>query len=254
MASYHNPMQLRASSSAFAWGTLIYTDYKTGCLRKILVQSKGHQTPIDPKYGELGAYNEDRHGDQLARLLVPFNRESKFERDLSHGVTISGHADFVICEGGEEPTEVHELKSVSSKNSRRNVIKHGQYLTENLAQLVCYMWAFDVCSGRLIYTYYENKVALDERIFAVAIDEFGRINVDSKPSKFTIYDLFSHQAQAATVIAHGAVAQRPLNWDAPFVSPCKFCQFSKVCDDYDSGVFEGSEAFVNLCKSVETEK
>lgn len=252
MAYYHEDNMHRASSSAFAWGDMIFTDYSTGCLRKILIQSRGYESQIDPKYGIVGKLNEDRHEARLKGRT--FTREPEFSHPLAQGVKIKGHADFLIFGDDACPDSVDELKSVQSTNSRLRYIRKGDYLPENLAQLVCYMWAFNVVDGRLIYTFWEQDdetgewEANEERIFKVHIDVFGRISVDSKTTKYTVYDLLSHQAQAADVIATGKVAQRPLNHDAPFVSPCAYCVFKTVCDKYDSGEIESSEAFVTLAK------
>jgi hypothetical protein len=106
----------------------------------------------------------------------------------------------------------------------------------------------EVQLGRLIYTYYEpilqadgsvKYVAMEERIFTVAIDDFGRIHVDSNPTKYTIHDLYAHQVQAAEAIATGKIADRPLGWDAVFGSPCGYCPYAGACKAYDAGEIEG---------------
>lgn len=253
MAFYYTPMQMRASSSAFAWGRLVYTDYKSGCLRKILLQSRNVSKAIDSKYTTLGTLNEDRHQARLEREgRKNIRREPEFKLDLAKGVSLSGHSDYVYEDG------VDELKSVSSKNVLRNVIKNGNYVTENLAQLVCYMMAFAKDFGRLIYTYYEDgEVGIDkktgaelERIFIVTIDAFGRIAVDSQVTKFTFNDLLAHQEQAALTIATGEVLQRPYRHDAPFASPCSFCPYKEACDAYDSGEISTANEFVNMAKEL----
>lgn len=248
----------RASSSAFAWGRQIHTKYKTGCLRRILMASRTPAPDIHPKYVLVGKLNEDRHA---ARTAGWFIREQRFERELSHGVTLAGHADFVhydVYTG--KPDSVDELKSVQSKTTRRDVIRNGVWITENLAQLVCYMTLAEVVNGRLIYSFYEpvddgvgedgkpkvKYVCTEERFFAVAIDDFGRIHVDSNPTKYTIHDLYAHQVQAAEAIATGKLADRPLGWDTVFGSPCGYCPYAAACDAHDSGLIEGTDAFVAM--------
>jgi hypothetical protein len=258
MAYYHEPNMLRASSSGFAWGRMVFTDYKSACLRKILVQSRGMDSEsIDPKYILVGALNEERHEKRQTGAYV---REVPFR--ISGGpedVSVRGHADFVHYSTTDldpddpskmKPVSVDELKSCTSKNTRRNVIKNGVYVIENLAQLICYMAAFKVPRGRLIYTYWEHINnewrPMDERIFEVDIDDFGRICVDSKPSQYTIYDLFAHRQQAFEAIAFVRVQQRPHRWDAPFGSPCGYCHFKSACDAWDAGEIEGDGfAFVD---------
>lgn len=239
----------RASSSAFAWGRQIHTKYKTGCLRRILVASRSDTSPaIEEKYVIVGKLNEERHA---ARCTGPHIREQRYERDLGYGVVLAGHADFTHYDAFTgKPDSIDELKSVQSKTTRRDVIKNGVWIIENLAQLVCYMSLAEVQVGRLIYSYYEciNTVwtCMDERIFNVAIDDFGRVHVDSNPTKYTIHDLFAHQMQAAEVIATGKLADRPLGWDAVFGSQCGYCPYVHACNAYDAGEIEGTDAFVQL--------
>lgn len=248
MAYYHEPLTLRASSSAFAWGTLIFTDYNSGCLRKILIQSTGYETVIDPKYPLVGKLNEDRH----AAKITSYYREVPFQRAVGYGpIQLRGHADFVHVDADGTQYMVDELKSVTSKNVLKNTIKNGSYKTENLAQLVCYMTAFKVTQGRLIYTWYQQDAAGEwrdgeERIFKVDVDNFGRIFVDSKPSQYTVFDLYSHQLQAAKAVYDNHVLQRPVRWDAPFGSPCGPCKFKDACDAWDQGEIEGTDAFVKI--------
>lgn len=260
MADYFSPDTVRASSSAFAWGDMIFTDYASGCLRKILLQSRGVEKPFLAKYTDVGALNEARHENNLQ--LAPgmtYKREVEFVHVISDRdkglIYLKGHADFVHYNIAGRAVCVDELKSVQSKNKRLQYIRKGVWNTENLAQLVCYMSAFGVTHGRLIYTFWEadklgDMVATEERILLVTIDDFGRILVDSKATKYTVYDLYAHQSQAADALKGAKVMQRPLNWDAPFVSPCAYCAFAKACDAYDNCTIESSEAFVNFAKEI----
>lgn len=252
MGAYYNPNELRASSSGFAWGRMIFTTYKTACLRKILVQSRGTESSINPKYTEIGAYNEERHERRLRDDGIHFIREQEFKTPVAGvpSITLSGHVDFVHLDDDGIATSLDELKSVSSPNSYRSIIKRGDYLIENLAQTVNYMVNVSVTKARLIYTYYEQKVQKDERIFHVVIDDFGRIHVDGEPTRFTVHDQLAHRYAAANAIATGDVAQRPHLWDAPFASPCGYCPFASMCNDWDTGVIEDKEIFVNKCKGV----
>lgn len=258
MASYNIPNTLRASSSGFAWGDIIYTTYKSACLRKILVQSRGYDAAINPKYTLVGALNEERHASALTGKTIRFRREVAFEDDLVHGIRIMGHCDFALLDDEGVVDCVEELKSVTSKNTYRTVIKNGVYLVENLAQLISYMIAMRCPDGRLIYTYWEqvdadgdeldpaNWTASEERRFEVHIDDFGRINVDGEPTRYTVQDQIAHRVQAAVAIATGKVPQRPHNWDAPFASPCAYCPFAAACTKWDSGEIESDEAFVKM--------
>lgn len=244
------------------WGRLVFTDYKTGCLRKILIQSRGTESKIDPKYVTVGALNEQLHEERLRSQRLTYHREFEFKTpvaqqnsDNTSPVTLSGHVDFVHTNADGVPVSIDELKSISSVNSYRKIIKNGQYLTENLAQIIAYMVNVRVVKGRLIYTYYGDIVdkgwtAIDSRTFLVEIDDFGRIHVDGKHTRWTVGDQLAHRTAAARVIATGEVAERPNLWDAPFVSPCGYCPFRDACDRYDRNEIEGSDAFVSYAQSL----
>ncbi len=264
MADYFNPNEFRLSSSAFMWGDLVFTDYKTGCLRKILLQSRDINAPYngvqtdDPDGTTLGDVNENRHIERLYREgHKKFLREVEFKRPIPQEPTItsSGHCDFIIA-NDINAAFVDELKSATSKNTRRNVIKNGEYSTENLAQIVAYMGEAKLVDGRLIYTYYEIDTntgkyhAIDSRTFIVKIDDYGKIFVDGKATQWAFNDLIAHRVAAARVIRTGEVTQRPYRWELEWASPCKFCHFKDACDKFDSGEIEGDVAFVEYAKNL----
>lgn len=247
MSAYYTPLQMRASSSAFQWGSIVHTTWKTGCLRKILIQSKGYESAIDSKYTILGKINEDRHEKRLQEKGLQYKKEVEFLRGGSvAGTTFSGHVDFLILDSNGKPWWVDELKSVSSKNQYRKLIKQGDYNVENLAQLVAYMVEARVVLGRLIYTFYdEEKIAQDERIYKVDIDAFGRIFVGDDPTQFTVNDLLAHQYAAAKVILESTVfPDRPFRGESPFVGCCNYCPFSTACAKYEAGELSDSSEFV----------
>lgn len=263
MADYFIPNNFRLSSSAFLWGRLVFTDYNTGCFRKILANSQDMSFRVKEKYEKLGKWNEDRYAAYLTSLgLVEgksFYRETEVFRTSSKvpGVTISGHADFVIKDDRGGVARVDELKSVTSKNVRRDVLKNGKFKTENLAQLVAYMGEFDCVHGRLVYSYYEKTesdpyapVLVDERVFVVHIDDYGRIEVDNEPTRFTAYDVIAHRNVAVSVIGSHTIRERPYMHDAPFGSPCHFCEFKPACDALDNGEIEGAVAFVESARKL----
>lgn len=250
---YWIPYNLRASSSAFAWGQQVFTDFNTGCLRKILLQSLQVTETVASKYGKLGAENEERHAKRLFESvqLGSYERERSFSRPIDHKVTLSGHIDFVIKDATDHAVRIDELKSVQSPNQYRQIVKHGKYKLENLAQTVAYMGESRVQHGHLIYTYYKEGAGgspTDERIFDVAIDRFGRIGVDSQPTQFHYQDVLAHQAAAAHVIAKKEIGPRPFDGERLFTGACGYCAFKGACDRYDSGTVRGLEAFVDLAR------
>jgi hypothetical protein len=251
MASYFIPNNFRLSSSAFMWGRLVYTDYDTGCLRKILVQSRHDANrEIPPEKAAMGDANEERHAAALDAAGVSYQREVEIFRESGRvsGVTISGHADMFVANN-----TVHELKSTGSTSAKRDIIANGGFRAENLAQLVAYMGELNAPFGKLIYSYYKDNNPAQfggERIHDVTIDEYGRICLNGTATQFTAYDVLAHRNAAVEVIKSGDIWDRPYRHDAVFSSPCTYCPLAKTCADYDSGVIEGSDAFVLASKQA----
>lgn len=233
------------------WGRLVHTDYKTACLRNILLGSFGvRETDIQLKYKQIGALNEENYEKKLRAANISYLRESpiKVELENTDGVLFSGRADFIHQAADIE--HVIELKATDSKNKLRNVIKNGKYVIENLAQLVAYMIHTKTVAGYLIYNFFEQPKGEERweqkagRAFHVGIDNNGAVIVDGKATEYTVHDQISHTLTAASVINNPVVWDRPYNWSQPFNSPCGYCPFRATCDKYDSGNIEGVEAFV----------
>jgi hypothetical protein len=251
MAEYHIENNLRMSSSGFLWGTLVHTTYKTACLRKVLLQSQTIQGPVDSKYRDLGQKNEDRHAERLTKAGRRFQREVEFIRPTHSrpAVSTSGHCDFLVLHGEGSPWRIDELKSVSSQNVARKVIRDGSYPVENLAQTVRYMVEAKVVHGRFIYTQWKKGEPVDERIFRLHIDDYGRIAVDDLPTQFVVYDLLAFEDAAAEVIEERIVWDRPFRGEIPFAGACHWCPFKTACDAWDAGSIKGTDAFVDFAKS-----
>lgn len=246
---------LRSSSSGFAWGELIFSKYKSTCLRWILVSSH-IPFEIDPKYTEFGKVNEDLHEKELERDRSQFMRELEVEMPSPvDGVINRGHIDFVVKPLGETVWEVHELKHVQSKNVYRDVLKNGHYIVDNLAQCINYMLQAKTQRGLLKYTFYDKDAfgklePVKSRGFEVGIDQYGRVFVDKEPTEYTVFDQLNHQRQAATALKEQRVMQRPYNGEALFVGACHWCPVKSACAAWDKGEIEGTEAFVDQCKEL----
>lgn len=249
---------LRSSSSGFAWGELIHSHYKSSCLRWILISS--HRSfEIDPKYTHLGKINEDLHEAELIAKHDVYSREQEVSRPSPVPEVLQrGHIDFLVKPFDSDKLVVHELKHVQSKNVYREVIQKGHFVTDNLAQCVNYMLHAQTQHGLLKYTFYEavdgKPEAKESRYFEIFIDDFGRIFVDSKPTKFHIQDQYAHQRQAAEVLRDQKVAQRPYLGEIPFVGACHWCPVSAACAQFDRGAIEGTFAFIELSKQLIIEK
>lgn len=253
MNTVNKQIVLRSSSSGFAWGDLIFSHYKSSCLRWILVSS--HRSfVIDPKYSILGKLNEDLHEKELIAKGQYYVKEMEVESPTTmDGVVNKGHIDFLVGQRTLPGYKVDELKHVQSKNVYREVIKKGHFITDNLAQTVNYMLHAQTDHGLLKYSYYEKgqtgePVLVDSREFKVGIDKWARITVDDQPTKFHVQDQYNHQHQAAQVLLYQRVAQRPYNGEIPFVGACGMCPINAVCAQWDRGSIESTEAFVEVSK------
>jgi hypothetical protein len=248
--------KLYGSSAGFMWGRIVFTDHKTACLRSILLQSMGvRDGDIKEKYKVIGALNEERYEKILKDSNVKYDREFVIKQSVPSvpSVSISGRVDFVrYLDNG---VYVDELKATESKTKLREVMKNGQWVTENLAQLVGYMVALKTTNGRLIYGYYEvpkgktDHEFKQERAFEVLIDDAGRICVDAQPTRFTVHDQIAHTNAAAKVIATQEIWDRPYLWQVPFKSPCQWCPFKASCDKVDSGAITEVTDFVKSAQS-----
>lgn len=226
------------SSSAFMVGDTVVTKYNSGCLRSILIQSHGIREGDIPKlYQECGAAAEEQHAADLAANGTAFMREVVIKAPLTPNVEYSGRADFV-CQVPGVGTVVDECKGHTSKNTRRDAIRKGEYNVSYLAQLVSYMVKLRTQKGRLVCGYYEDDrgklVRQEERTFKVEIDDDGGIDVDGAPSGYSVADLLAHQRAAARVLEAQEVAARPDKANLSFGGPCTYCPFKAACDAYDA--------------------
>jgi len=144
----------------------------------------------------------------------------------------------------------------ASKNTRRDVIRKGEYNLSYLAQLVSYMVRLRTQKGRLICGYYEENHAIppvlerqEERIFKVEIDGDGSILVDGASSGFGVADLLAHQRAAVRVLENQEVGPRPDKAVLKYGGPCSFCPFKAACDSYDV-IGGGTEQFLQLARNA----
>ncbi len=242
------------SNSGFMIGDLVITKYNSGCLRSILIQSRGiREGDIPQLYMDCGRAAEDQHAADLRAQGIPFVPEMGLKAQLSPNVEYSGRADFV-CQMPTAGTVVDECKGHTSKNTRRDVIRKGEYNVSYLAQLVSYMLRLRTQKGRLVCGYYEEDptgqlVRQEERTFKVEIDDDGSILVDGVSCGFAVSDLLAHQRAAARVLEHGEIAQRPDKAAQKYGGPCTYCPFKAACDQYDASGGD-TEHFLSLAQTA----
>ncbi len=232
------PIKLYPSSTAFMKGQLVYTTYASGCPRKILLSHRGVREEIKGKFKELGADNETRFEATLTGK--EYQRELPFKWALpDYNAIVSGRIDYII------DGTIWELKATQSKSSLTSIINGGQLRMENLAQIAVYILAMEKNEAYLQYAYYVGNKYAKQRTFHITIEDSGAICVDKKASGFFVADLLKFLATVADSISNGKILDRPNNWSAMFGSPCGYCPFKSSCDQYDSGVIEGVDAFVS---------
>ena len=131
-------IKLYPSSAAFMQGGLVVTEHDSGCLRKILLTSKGVKGDIPKIYMEVGAVHENQHELTLknAETVAAYMREVPIKAPVPgyEQVLYSGRADFIVDEklkraesAGFAPIKtievIHETKGTISKNTRLKVLR-----------------------------------------------------------------------------------------------------------------------------------
>lgn len=229
-------------------GRLVFTDYSSGCPRRIYLASQGVKEPFIPKhYQAMGLQHEDAFGSTLSNASV--ERELPFKWSVpGTNAIISGRIDYVI------DGEIFELKATDSKNNLTNIIKGGRLKPEQLAQVAIYMMAMNKSKASIYYGYYvrdkitDKLVLSKDRTFILNIDDHGDIFVDTKYSGYNIADVLKFLNTVTDLINNHEISDRPHNWGARFGSPCSYCVFKSACELYDSGIIEGASAFVSNSK------
>lgn len=252
--------KIYASSSAFAWGQLVFTDSKAGCVRSILLSANGvREGDIDIKHQIRGKLNEDLYEEKLKASGINYIKEHPITAKVPgySNIIVSGRVDYL--EHRERGDEIAELKSTESDSVKREVIIKGKPKVTHLAQAVSYMVMLKVPVAKLICTAYDNDngtyVASKERMFEITLDDAGRVCVDSTPSGFSVSDLYTHQILAARMISEHRVGPRPKDHDAAFGSPCNFCVWKDACEAYDKGAIESTtDSFISYAKQFSKEK
>lgn len=246
------------------WGTIVFTEWDSGCLRRILLDANGVRGEFNPIHSERGEINEDLFAEKLDGAEVSYERESPFREAIPTTVCqLSGRIDFLTDKNGV-PYPI-ELKSTESETQRKNKIQYGKWGLNNVAQLVTYMAIENTKEGKLLYTFFKRDeegqlyrpkefttkrgtTYRTERAYEVTVSDARYIAVDGKQTQFRTDDVLLHHYWAARVIQDDIIWERPANYDAPFGSPCKFCSFKNTCNLYDDGLVSTAKEFIELAR------
>ena len=259
-------LRVYPSSAAFMWGRVVFTEYASGCLRRILLDANGVREPFNPIHSERGELNEDLFEEKLReRGEVTYQREKPFRESIpTTSCQLSGRIDFNIIYDdpavpGGKVVVPHELKSTESESQRKSRIQYGKWGLNNVAQLVVYLLVEGVDRGVLQYTFFERtadglvaakpiqrprSIRKTEAAYDVRILGDSYVEVGGSKTQFTAFDVLDHVYWAAKVIEDDIVWERPANYDLKFGSPCTFCPFKNTCNKWDNGVLSTASEFI----------
>lgn len=242
------PFRFYPSSSAFAFGTQVQTEWSSGCVRNIYLDFKGLKQPFPIRNAEAGASYEAMVEDTLIRAGYNFQREVPVQQTLRDGIVLSGRIDFIL-EGGK----ILELKSCNSPSSKTKHLSKGLITTGNLAQVVTYMLSLRQSTGTLRY----GEVKVDKKTGVpyigrevphhITLWETGRITINGNESVYTVQSLFRHRELVLDAILKDILPDRPYN-ESKFNGPCARCPWNATCTSLDEGRITTAAQFVQHAK------
>ena len=167
---------------------------------------------------------------------------------------------------------LYELKSVTSKNTFREVFKKQKPKEQNLLQLMTYMVSLERDKGKLIYGSFVKTITYDmfEELsddkfeemcetlrpddtieFLVTIDEDGEFLCDGKRTDISVSDICEFWNVASEMIMDEDVPAKPEKLgEKNYFGPCHFCEMKNICaSDYDSW-----DQFYNTVKNFIAQK
>lgn len=243
--------QIRGGNAGMFRNGEYRTDTHNGCPRTIKLRAFSFQTAIeDPKtykVFKIGHLFEDWFAAENPGLI----KEHCVQFNVTESVEFIGHIDFM------NDNYLYELKSVTSKNTYREVFKKGKPKEQNLLQLITYMVALERDKGKLIYGSYVKKMPY-EKFEEIGDDEFeelcetivpddtiefyihmcenGNFYCNDEKIDIHVSDIVEFWNEAATMILDEDVPPKPEKLvDKNYFGPCHFCPAKNICaSDYDS--------------------
>lgn len=243
--------QIRGGNAAIYRNGEYRTDTNAGCPRMIKLRSHGFQVGIeDPatiKVFKVGHLFEEWFDKENPGLI----KEHCVQFQINPSVEFVGHIDFM------NDDYLYELKSVTSKNTYREVFKKGKPKEQNLLQLITYMVALERDKGKLIYGSFTKKITY-EQFEEIGDDEFeelcetlvpddtiefhihmcenGHFYCNNVELDIHINDITEFWQEASLMILDEDVPSKPVKLsEKNFFGPCHFCPAKNICaSDYDS--------------------
>ena len=258
--------QLRGGNAGLFKNGEYRSDTPNGCPRMIKLRAYGFQ----PAVTEQSTHKVFALGHLFEEWFAKENPGLKCEHEVRFGITDSvefvGHVDFI------NDDFLYELKSVTSKNTFREVFKKQKPKEQNLLQLMTYMVSLERDKGKLIYGSFVKTITYDmfEELsddkfeemcetlkpddtieFLVTIDEDGEFLCDGKRTDISVSDICEFWNVASEMIMDEDVPAKPEKLgEKNYFGPCHFCEMKNICaSDYDSW-----DQFYNTVKNFIAQK
>ena len=243
--------QIRGGNASTYRNGEYLTDTSSGCPRLIKLRAYDFQPSVsDPKTQKifkLGHLFEEWYGEKHPEL----DKESEVRFNVTDDVEFIGHIDY------SDKDYLYELKSVTSKNTYREVFRKLKPKIQNVLQLTTYMVALERDKGKLIYGSFVETVQYDkideidddefEEIcetikpdetveFLIEVQEDGKFLCNKEELDLTVTDIVDFWNAAADMICDEEVPAKPKKLKPTnYFSPCHFCEMKNICAiDYDS--------------------
>lgn len=247
--------QIRGGNAAIYRNGEFLTDSSSGCLRIAKLRSYGFQPAIlEPrtlKVFKIGNLFEDWFGKEQFTL----KKEEQVKFQIIKDVEFIGHIDYM------DDDFLYELKSVTSKNTYREVFKKNKPKMQNVLQIATYMVALERDKAKLIYGSFVKTVTYD-KLEELGDDEFEEMCETLKPDELMefnikicedgnfyygtdgtyrslglhIRDITEFWNEAAKILMDDDVPSKPTKLDAKsYFGPCDYCDMKNICaSEYDS--------------------
>lgn len=239
---------VRGGNSAFFKDGLFHTDGDQGCPRRVLLRSYGVEPPVGDirtqKTFNVGFLNEElfvKH--YLPGILTSLDHA--ISEPITKNINFEGHADVVTKD------LVFELKSVTSK-STWDKVKKGKPKLSNVAQCVNYMLSRQTQKGYLVYSLYAyvDGINLPDVFFEITIDNEGEILLNGKSTGYNLeHTVLDRQTKARVLEDDVVFPERPVNPGGD-KSPCFYCPFKAVCDQWDKAKINTTQEFLEKAKET----
>lgn len=244
-------MEIRGGNAGLYRNGEFRSDTSNGCPRVIKLRAYDFQPAITEahtlKVFKVGHIFEEWFATENPSLQA----EQEVCFNIKEDVDFVGHVDFI------NEDFIYELKSVTSKNTYRDVFRKEKPKAQNLLQLATYMVALERDKGKLIYgsfidtiTYDQFKELGDDDFeemcetlkpddtieFLITIDEDGEFLCNGERTDIKVQDICAFWEAAADMLIDEDVPAKPEKLNQKnYFGPCHFCEMKNICaGDYDS--------------------